>query len=196
MPDVKWIKITTEMFDDEKIKLIESMPDKDSILIIWIKLLVQAGKCNATGYIYLNETLPYTDEMLSTIFNRPLNTVRLALSTFQKFGMIELLDDGKINIINWEKHQNIKGLEQIREQTRARVQKCRERKKLTENVTKNVTLRNATELEENKNKNKKKLIVRETDFETFYQSYPVKKSKQAAINSWKKLQKSGDLPEI
>jgi predicted phage replisome organizer len=196
MPDVKWIKITTEMFDDEKIKLIESMPDKDSILIIWIKLLVQAGKCNATGYIYLNETLPYTDEMLSTIFNRPLNTVRLALSTFQKFGMIELLEDGKINIINWEKHQNIKGLEQIREQTRARVQKCRERKKLTENVTKNVTLRNATELEENKNKNKKKLILRESDFETFYQSYPVKKSKQAAVNSWKKLQKSGDLPEI
>jgi hypothetical protein len=32
------------MFDDEKIKLIESMPDADSILIIWIKLLIQAGK--------------------------------------------------------------------------------------------------------------------------------------------------------
>ena len=130
MPDVKWIKITTEMFDDEKIKLIESMPDKDSILIIWIKLLVQAGKCNATGYIFLNETLPYTDEMLSTIFNRPLNTVRLALTTFQKFGMIDILDDGKISITNWEKHQNIEGMEKVKEQNRLRAQKYRKRLKI------------------------------------------------------------------
>ena len=143
--DVRWIKLKTSMFDDEKIKLIESMPDKDSILIIWIKLLVQAGKCNATGYIYLNETLPYTDEMLSTIFNRPLNTIRLALNIFQKFGMIELNEDGAIYINNWEKHQNIEGLEKIREQTRLRVAKHREQKKIGYNVTEKVTLRNATD---------------------------------------------------
>jgi len=143
--DVRWIKLKTSMFDDEKIKLIESMPDKDSILIIWIKLLVQAGKCNATGYIYLNETLPYTDEMLSTIFNRPLNTVRLALSIFQKFGMIELNEDGAIYINNWEKHQNIEGLEKIREQTRLRVEKHRRLKQIEHTVTEKVTLRNATD---------------------------------------------------
>jgi predicted phage replisome organizer len=124
------------------------MPDKDSILIIWIKLLVQAGKCNALhGVIFLNETLPYTDEMLSTIFNRPLNTVRLALNTFLRFGMIEIYDDGKIKIVNWEKHQNVKGLDQIREQTRKRVAKHRECKKLLKNVTPNVTLRNAIDIE-------------------------------------------------
>jgi predicted phage replisome organizer len=92
MPDVKWIKITTEIFDDEKIKLIESMPDKDAVLVIWFKLLVQAGKCNGcnvTGAICLTDAIPYTEEMLSTIFNRPLNTIRLALDVFQKFGMIE-----------------------------------------------------------------------------------------------------------
>jgi phage replisome organizer, putative, N-terminal region len=145
MGTVQWIKLTTTMFDDEKIKLIESMPDKDSILIIWIKLLVQAGKCNATGYIYLNETLPYTDEMLATIFNRPLNTIRLALSIFQKFGMIELSEEGNIFINNWEKHQNIEGLEKIREQTRLRVSKHRKQKGITQGVTGTVTLRNATE---------------------------------------------------
>jgi predicted phage replisome organizer len=106
---------------------------------------VQAGKCNATGYIYLNETLPYTDEMLSTIFNRPLNTVRLALNIFQKFDMIELNEDGVIYINNWEKHQNIEGLEKIREQTRLRVAKHREQKKIGYDVTGTVTLRNATD---------------------------------------------------
>ena len=93
MSDIKWIKISTTIFDDEKIKLIESMPDRDSILIIWIKLLTQAGKCNATGHLILSQSIPYTDEMLSAIFNRPLNTVRMALDIFEKFGMIDLEND-------------------------------------------------------------------------------------------------------
>jgi len=118
------------MFDDEKIRLIEGMPEADSILVIWIKLLSQAGKTNANGYIYLSETIPYNDEMLSTIFNRPLNVVRLALTVFKQFGMIEIDENDFLSISNWEKHQNIQGLEKIKEDTRKRVQKHRENKRL------------------------------------------------------------------
>jgi predicted phage replisome organizer len=150
--EVKWIKLTINMFDDEKVKLIESMPDADSILIIWIKLLIQAGKTNANGYIYLNENVPYTDEMIATIFNRPLNTVRLALKTFQDFGMIEM-DDTGIYIENWVEHQNIEGLNKLKkkkEQNRLRQEKYRKKQKLIrEGKTGNVmvTLSNGTELE-------------------------------------------------
>lgn len=152
MADVKWIKLTVSMFDDEKIKIIESMPDKDAILIIWIKLLILAGKTNASGYLYLSQNIPYTDEMLSTLFNRPLSTVRMALEIFQRFNMIDI-DNGIIGITNWEKHQNIQGLDKIREQTRERVAKYREKQKQIEcNVT--VTQGNATE-EERRKKNKK-----------------------------------------
>ena len=148
---VKWIKLSTQMFDDEKVKLIEQMPEADTILIIWVKLLVQAGKTNASGYIYLNENIPFTDEMLATIFNRPLQTVRLALNTLEQFGMIEITDNNVICISNWEKHQNVDGLEKIREQTRKRVAKHRKRKKLEDgnaNVTLRVTEGNATDIEE------------------------------------------------
>ena len=44
MADVKWIKITTDIFDDEKILLIESLPDAYSIITVWFKLLCLAGK--------------------------------------------------------------------------------------------------------------------------------------------------------
>ena len=64
---VKWIKLSTTMFEDEKIRLIESMPEADTLLIIWIKLLAQAGKTNASGYIFLNENIPYTEDMLATL---------------------------------------------------------------------------------------------------------------------------------
>jgi predicted phage replisome organizer len=154
MSDVKWIKLTTGMFDDEKIKLIESMPDPDAILIIWVKLLIQAGRTNANGYIFLNENIPYTDEMLATIFSRPLNTVRMALEVFAKFGMIEW-DGNGICISNWEKHQNIEGLDRIREQNRLRVAKYREQKALLTDGNVTVTLRNGIDIEVDKNKNKK-----------------------------------------
>ena len=49
MADVKWIKIATDIFDDEKILLIESLPEADSIIVIWFKLLCLAGKQNNSG---------------------------------------------------------------------------------------------------------------------------------------------------
>jgi len=150
MSDVKWIKLSMKMFEDEKIKLIEHMPEADTMLVIWIKLLSQAGKSNDNGYIYLSENIPYTDEMLSTIFNRPLNVVRMALGVFRQFGMIEIDEDNFISICNWEKHQNVAGLDKIREQTRQRVAKYRESKKLGQNllpVTLPVTDGNETDIE-------------------------------------------------
>ncbi|MBT9250410.1 phage replisome organizer N-terminal domain-containing protein [Bacillus halotolerans] len=154
MSEVKWIKLSTQMFEDEKIKLIEQMPESDTILIIWVKLLAQAGKTNASGYIYLSENIPYTEEMLAAIFGRTLGTVRLALQTFRQFGMIEITDDNYISISNWEKHQNIDGMERIREQNRLRKQRQREKHKLlstgknmSRDITGQVTPNHATDID-------------------------------------------------
>lgn len=129
--EVKWIKIVTDIFDDEKILLIESLPDRDSIIVIWFKLLCMAGKQNNGGVFLMNDKIAYTDEMLSVIFRRPLNTVRLALSTFEKFGMIEIIND-TITIPNWEKHQSLDQIQKGRENTRKRVAAFRERQRLAQ----------------------------------------------------------------
>lgn len=143
MADVKWFKITTDMFDDEKIKIIESMPDRDTILIIWIKLISLAAKINENGWIFLTEEVPYDEAMLATVLNRPVNTVRLAIGLFTKYEMIETGDNGKLLITNFEKHQNIEGLEKIREQGRLRTARFREKLKLLPQGNVTVTLRNA-----------------------------------------------------
>ena len=127
--EVKWIKICTDIFDDEKIALIDSMPDSDSILVIWFKLLCMAGKQNNGGVFMLNNKIAYNDEMLATIFRRPLNVVRLALSTFEKFGMVEIVDN-VYTIPNWNKHQNLDKLEHEKEKTRKRVSDYRQKQKL------------------------------------------------------------------
>ncbi|MEM5012096.1 phage replisome organizer N-terminal domain-containing protein [Niallia taxi] len=199
MSEVKWIKLSTQMFEDEKIRLIEHMPEADTILIIWVKLLAQAGKTNASGFIYLNENIPYSDEMIATIFNRPIATVRLALNTFEQFGMIEILDNNFISISNWEKHQNIDGLTKIRENTRKRVQRYRERQKsLTGNVTSNEDETCSNALEEDKNKSKKedKNNIYSNEFEQFWSIYPRKVDKKKALKSFKVAVKNHSLKTI
>lgn len=112
------------MFEDEKIDYIESLPEADTILMIWVRLLTIAGKSNVGGYIMLTEKIPYTEEMLAHKFKRQLNTVKFALRTFMQLDMIGL-DEFGLKLINWEKHQNIEGLEKIREQNRVRKQRQR-----------------------------------------------------------------------
>ena len=128
MSSVKWIKINIDMFDDEKIKLIQAMPEGDSLLVVWIKLITLAGKTNDGGYIYIAENMPYTEEMLATMMNKPINTIRLALNTFLSLKMIE--EDTKgIYLINFEKHQSLDKMEKLKEQNRIRVAKYRDKKK-------------------------------------------------------------------
>ena len=161
MSEIKWIKITTDIFDDEKISIIDGLPDRDVIIVIWIKLLTLAGKLNTSGVLAISKDIVYTDVMLAQAFHRPLETVQMALEIFEKFGMIEKID-GVVTLPNWEKHQNIDGMEKIKEQNRKRVARHREKQKslaqnnesnVTGNVTCNVTVTpnvtqcNATEQE-------------------------------------------------
>ena len=129
MTAIKWIKITTDIFDDEKIQLIESMPDSYAIIVCWFKLLCFAGKQNTGGIMMLNDRIAYTDEMLATIFRMNLNTVKLALGVFENFGMIVVADD-VIKIKNWEKYQSMKDKQTYNEYMREYMNKRNREKRL------------------------------------------------------------------
>ena len=129
MDGAKWIKITTDIFDDEKILLIESLPEADSIIVIWFKLLCLAGKMNNSGVFMLNDKIAYTDKTLSIIFRRKESTVQLALKTFEQFGMVEIID-GVITIPNWGKHQNLEQMEDRKRYQREYQREYRKKQKL------------------------------------------------------------------
>ena len=159
---VKWIKLVTDIFDDEKVLLIESLPEADAIIVVWIKLLCFAGKQNNHGIFVMNNKVPYTEKMLSIIFRRKEATVHLALKTFVDFGMVEIVD-GVITIPNWEKYQSLDVLEQAREKTRQRVDKYRKKQRLlamnnncnvTCNVTCNTMKRSVTPTDRDRDKDK------------------------------------------
>lgn len=157
MADVKWIKITTDVFDDEKILLIESLPEADSIIVIWFKLLCLAGKQNNSGVFLMGDKIAYTDKMLATIFRRKESTVQLALQTFEQFGMIELID-GVITIPNWGKHQSLDQLEHKKQYMKNYMRDYREKQKLLTSKdnckTNNKANVRQADKEEDKNKNR------------------------------------------
>lgn len=125
MAEAKWIKIVTDIFDDEKMVLIDSLPDHDSIIVIWFKLLCLAGKQNNGGAFLLGEKTPYTEEMLAKIIRRSPKILKKSLEIFKKFGMIEVVEN-TISIPNWDRHQSLNSYEKKRENDRLRQAKRRE----------------------------------------------------------------------
>ena len=88
--ELKWIKMDTGMFGTNRaIRQIEGMADGDSLLVIWFKLLLLAGRTGEGGRIELIPGIPTTPEMLAVELARPIEAVTRALSVFSAFGMLD-----------------------------------------------------------------------------------------------------------
>jgi predicted phage replisome organizer len=187
MSEIKWIKIVTDIFDDEKILLIETLPEGDSILVIWLKLLCLAGKQNNSGVFVMQNGMPYTDKMLSIIFRRKETTVKMALETFCSFGMIKIIENA-ITIPNWGKHQNFDKIELKNEYMRKYMKDYRARQKMIAAPTQkeplldecktnskaNVSLPDKSRLDEIRLEKKDF----SAEFECFWGKYPKKQDKK------------------
>lgn len=198
MAEVKWIKLTTDMFDNRKIKHLRRLPEGNNIVLIWIMLLTLAGRCNSDGLIFLTENVPYTTKMLADELDFEESTVKLALEALEQLGMIHF--DGFLCIPGWEEHQNIEGLEKVREQNRLRVEKYRDKQRLLQsNVTCNatcnvtVTQSNATDKEKEKDIEKDNKYIYAQKFDEFWRIYPRKKDKKKARQKFESLKNIEEL---
>lgn len=124
--DIRWIKLAVQFYKDGDIRLIrKTLPDGDTIALMFVMLLALAGDRNKGGDV------PFTDEELAVLFDIQVNTVRLGIRVMLEKGMI---DDqgGVLHISNWDKYQSMDGMERIREQNRKRKKAQREREKALE----------------------------------------------------------------
>lgn len=182
--EVKWIKLAADVFENRKIRMLETMENGDAVVVIWFKLLCLAGQINDGGNVYFTSGIPYTAEMLASLFGKPLPVISAALDTFERFEMIER-DGNVIHVTNWERYQNVDGMERIREQGRRRAAAYRERKRTENmedekalrdgNVTRNgeITQRNGTDIERD--------IEREEEREKDIESVPAREEKPKPI---------------
>lgn len=182
MAEVKWVKLTTDMFDNRKVKYLRKLPDGNNIVLIWVMLLTMAGRCNSGGMIFLTENVPYTPKMLADELDFEENTVILALQALENLDMI-VTDNGFFTIAGWEEYQNTDRLAEIREYNRLAKQKERAKKKLLADVNdKSMTSQYCQDIEEEKEEDKEK------EFHSFNRS-----SESAYIE--KKVEESGLIGE-
>ena len=143
MAEVKWVKLTTDMFDNRKVKHLRRLPEGNNIVLIWVMLLTMAGRCNSGGMTFLTENIPYTPKMLADELDFEENTVLLALQALEQLDMI-VTDNGFFTIAGWEEYQNTERLAEIREYNRLAQQKSRAKKKLLQGVNDNVNDKSMT----------------------------------------------------
>lgn len=125
---VKWIKIKTDIFDDDKTKMMFLEEKGTRFFVIWIRLLTMAGKVNDNGMIYLTDGKPYTPKMFSTLWGEDEKTIKEAVEFFREYNMIKI-KNGIIIVKNWEKNQSLKAEDRTKELRRIRQAKYRARQK-------------------------------------------------------------------
>lgn len=146
LAELQWIKLSVNTFDDEKIKLIRKMPNGNNVTLIWFMFLTLAGRYNDSGLLRMNDTTPYTPDMISCIFDIPADEIIQAIEIFKQYRMVDINND-IICISNWQKHQHSESIEKHKEQNRQRQQRYRDRQKelsKNRNVTLPVALNNVT----------------------------------------------------
>lgn len=155
MGDARWIKFEVNMYDDTKLKILDHMDNRDLNQYVWTRLLVLTGKVNRGGYLYITDNMPYTVKTLAIEFNRSISEIKASIKILIKLEMIELTEDKVFKIKNWEKHQNVEGMERYRELNRERVANHRAKKKeINENKNEGKVNNHIPEITEGSNQNK------------------------------------------
>lgn len=165
--NLSFIKLDINILDDTKIKLLRKHPDGDKLFVLWIGLLCIAMKSDKTGYVYITNGVPYTEQDLSILFGIEYKTIQMGIELFKQYKMIDVINGGVIEIINFNKHQEIEKIERVKELSRETSKRYREKQKTLLNSDNDVTISDNTDkirLDKTRLDNKQ--------IETLYKLYP------------------------
>lgn len=135
------------------------MDNRDLNQYVWARSVVLAGKINRGGYLYITDNIPYSIKTLAIEFNRSIDEIKSAFKILRKLEMIEFTADKIFKIKNWDKHQNVEGMERARQLNNGRVAKHRAKKKeISEKNNEEKTNNDVQEIDEiNRESNNEKI---------------------------------------
>jgi predicted phage replisome organizer len=104
MNEVFWVRLFCAGFEDPRWLAIEQLPDADAVQIIYVRMVMLAGRSNADGLFLLHESLPYDVVTLAAVLRRSVPIVQFALTTLERFRFIEVVDN-IIAVTEWDSMQ-------------------------------------------------------------------------------------------
>jgi predicted phage replisome organizer len=93
-----YLKFKENFFDSEEMIILEGMQDGYLYSNILIKLYLRSLKNE--GKLMFNNTIPYNSTILAQIVRHNVGVVEKALTIFSQLGLIEILDNGAIYLLN------------------------------------------------------------------------------------------------
>ncbi|WP_053764685.1 phage replisome organizer N-terminal domain-containing protein [Leptospirillum ferriphilum] len=133
MKPYSWIKLSTDFFDDPKVLRLQTYPEKDFLLIFWIRIVLLSLRRN-DGLLLIDDTIPYSVSDFVAMFRKDENVIRMALAIFEKLNMIvvQTTEYGEtiLGVSDFVGFVDVEGLEETRIGNRERQSKFRERQKL------------------------------------------------------------------
>lgn len=93
-----YLRLKDNFFDSDELKILESMKDGYLYSNILLKLYLRSLKND--GKLVVNERIPYNSEMLASVTGHQVGTIKQALSIFKELGLIEVLENGAIYMLD------------------------------------------------------------------------------------------------
>ena len=93
-----YLRLKDNFFDSDELKILESMKDGYLYSNILLKLYLRSLKND--GKLVVNDRIPYNAEMLASVTGHQVGTVKQALSIFKDLGLIDVLENGAIYMLD------------------------------------------------------------------------------------------------
>ena len=93
-----YLRMKDNFFDSDELKILESMKDGYLYSNILLKLYLRSLKND--GKLVVNERIPYSADMLASVTGHQVGTIKQALSIFKDLGLIDVLDNGAIYMLD------------------------------------------------------------------------------------------------
>lgn len=93
-----YLRLKDNFFDSDELKILESMKDGYLYSNILLKLYLRSLKND--GKLVVNDRIPYNAEMLASVTGHQIGTVKQALSIFKDLGLIDVLENGAIYMLD------------------------------------------------------------------------------------------------
>ena len=93
-----YLRLKESFFEDEAIIILESMPDGYIYCNILLKLYLRSLKND--GRLMYREFIPYTPEVIAQVTRHSVGDIKAAIEVFEKLGLVEVLDNGAIYMLD------------------------------------------------------------------------------------------------
>ena len=93
-----YLKLKENFFESDELKILQAMPDGYLYSDILLKLYLKSLRNN--GKLMYRDVIPYTSSIIATLTGHQVGTVEKAVETFQKLGLVEVLDNGAIFLLD------------------------------------------------------------------------------------------------